>query len=765
MTQKFDLWQFMSFPTDRHTVWSSGETFYWERSNDAHGFLCKNRNAEELFLGDDGWVWRGLDTSPNQFEAYATWTDDSRRVWGHPWVPRYVQVGQEFETSSYTLFFDKRSGNAMTPTMIGNPNVDHNGGYQPIYFVKVVEHYDTFSTEGGKPFSDVILIEVSTFDHQPFERFWFAKDWGMIQWQSLTGNAKNFAIEKNNWPQAVFARDHIITQPAIPHLYKGEVFDVPEERTKEQMTGRYTLTAKAGNRVRVRDTASTSGNVLFTLTDQALLTVLSNENKDFLIKNGGYYWLAFIDVTDTTDQVKYVAIGRTEEPAWIELTYIEPDPDEPDPDDWVEGDIPPITVGMDTDTRVKFGNFVNAVTDAMAFYDIMTDEQQILAKVALDAIADWVRNSEDPIVAPPGGKPSEGQSSIGFVIDRTELGKVNDHDLKTFLVQLNPKVLTIINDTDLVKWVLETLPDCVVFARYIWLSREDEPHILADYHDQWHLLLQVLENNGVPKNVPNLYVTLVNEPSMFYRNTTNRIPTPEVLRWDINLTQYLESKGYHHVTQMGGGKNIIPEVIANGEYDEWIRFMATRPVAAHFYTWGPLPLSDRADSPANIFDAEKARPENWPTELDTAHQFGIFIGEHLQRQAEKILGHRLTIFVLEGPQSDNIEWMQETRLTFDGRTMTAKEWFKENGWSSSPHGDSRGFDHWGGYAKSMLNMTVSQMRYLGLVWVAAHYADLGGYGGITLFMLSENPEWILNGYALWQDLKFREALVKEKISW
>ena len=66
---KIEMWQHIAMPLDRHTLNNAGETFYWERSGDAHGFLCKNSNAEEFFLGDDGWVWRGLDTSPNQFEA------------------------------------------------------------------------------------------------------------------------------------------------------------------------------------------------------------------------------------------------------------------------------------------------------------------------------------------------------------------------------------------------------------------------------------------------------------------------------------------------------------------------------------------------------------------------------------------------------------------------------------------------------------------------------------------------------------------------
>ena len=768
---KYDLWSYMTMPLNRHTLNSAGETFYFELDNPAHGFLCKNRNAEELFLGEDGWIWRGLDTSPNQFEAYATWTNSSRQVWGHPWIPRFVTVGQEFTIHNYTLFFMKSSGNAMTPTMLGNPNVDHNGGYSPTYRVKVAEYFPTFVTQGGKHFNNVVQIDTFLSDGRPFETFWFAEGYSMIQWQSLTDNKITYAVEANLFPQSAFARDHIITQPAIPHLFKGEVYNVPETRTQDDFDGIYTLSATPNNKPRVRDGATTSANVVTTLTSQTVDKVFSTQDVNKLVFSDGYYWLPFSYATDESDTVYYVAIGKTTEFTWVKLVPFEPDPEapeepDPNPDDWVEGPIPPLTVGLNTQARVDFAAIMDTTAQLLNKYRSMPTDTQDVTVAILKAIADWVRNSDDPVVAPPDGTPTDARSAVGFVIDMTEAGRVNLADLQTYLIQLNPTVLTIINGVDLGIWVRQNLPDCLVNLRFIWTSREDEPHILEDYRNDWRPLLRVLQNAGVPAHDPMLLVSLVNEPSP-YRRDGSFVPTPEFLDWAISLNEYLEGYGYIHGCDLGAGKNIVPEIIANGEMDRWFKWYIDRDRVAkvHLYGWGPLPLVDREDYPENIFDAEKVKIENWPLELDTSRQASIWVWEHAQRRCEQKWGKRIRTIVTEGPQSDNIHWAQEKLLTFNGITMTAKEWFKHNGWSSSPVGDSRGLDHWGNYAKAMLNLTVSQLRFLVLKWWAAHAKVLGGYLGITLFMISLNKEWsVVNGYGLWQDIAFREMLVKDKIT-
>lgn len=741
-----DMWRAMKMAPNRHTMNNRGETFYpYPGKSPYHYFFGKNKNAEEIFLGNDGWVWRGHDTSPNQFEAYATWTDASQNTWGHRWTPRYVNVGDKWDSTAYVLFFDKRSGNAMVPTKIGMPGVDQQGGYLPTYRMEVTSFHDTYRTDAGREFQNVVKIKTSTYDGTPFELFTFAYGWGMVEWQSLMGENvfKTYVTEKNDYPQSALWPDIVIDVPAIPHLFKEEDLDFDFSKLNVDAE----LSSVSGVR-NIRHSAVLNDPVVFKLQPNTSYDVRTVSDLGDLVSNNGYYWLPFVWLEDLDHMVEppvmYVAVTNANTPRldFVSLVQIPETPDEPE--------VPDFGLSLTDEERLLLAKIVESTANSVIF----SGGKKVFYDT-LNMIADWVRNAN------PSEPPDDTneRSRVGLSIDCTS-HKVNLDDVKAYLLRLRPVAVTVINGTDLVKWIRANLPDTIVVARYIWKSREDEPHIMTEHHNDWRPLLDVLRRENVPVNDPMILVDLCNEPSMATRDK-KPIDVREFLRWDISLQEFMIDKGYYPIPAFGIGKNIIAELVPTGAYDEWIDWYAAwdRVVGIHNYYFAHIALADSANYPENLFDANAVRPENWPTELDTAHQFSVWGFEHIQRRCEQRHGKRLRVIITEGPQSDNIGWAQEHRLP-NGRTV--KEQFIANGWGPAD-GNVRGDWNLAPYYKAMLNWSVARYMYTGQSFFWTHANALGGYIANTLFMVTDNPEWVANGYNIWNDEEFKEALVNRRI--
>ena len=132
------------------------------------------RSAEfETLAHDNSFIYRGLDTSPGGRAMYCPWQDSRPFA---AWCPRFMQLGDSFIGSGhYVQRYWKPSG-----TPIGS------GSDPAVNRCELRAHFSNFTTAHGIAFTDVVEVVTKHEDGRDGEMFWFARGFGMVQWQAPT---------------------------------------------------------------------------------------------------------------------------------------------------------------------------------------------------------------------------------------------------------------------------------------------------------------------------------------------------------------------------------------------------------------------------------------------------------------------------------------------------------------------------------------------------------------------------------------------------
>lgn len=124
----------------------------------------------ETLAHDDEYIYRGLDTSPGAGAMYAPWQNGRAFA---TWAQRHMVIGDSFTGKGHFVQrYSKSTGDKLSS---GNGDATNR--------CKLVAHHERFQTQHGLAFDDVIeLAGLDANDNEAGEKFWFARDFGMVQW-------------------------------------------------------------------------------------------------------------------------------------------------------------------------------------------------------------------------------------------------------------------------------------------------------------------------------------------------------------------------------------------------------------------------------------------------------------------------------------------------------------------------------------------------------------------------------------------------------
>lgn len=191
-----------SGPQARHQTQIEGRTFYHTKGSEWHA------EWEELWY-DDGYIYRGTDTSPGNGQYY-TLRDPGQ--YGSKWAPRYWKEGQIFYREPHVTFYDKSS---CQPVL---------GGTQGSY-LRLDNYYKEYTFQSGITLKNVVELSwLLRHDGQPVERYYYAEFYGLVGWRSNTG-AHSYINElhepgtrPDNLREDIPCLD---TSPTVPQFLRG----------------------------------------------------------------------------------------------------------------------------------------------------------------------------------------------------------------------------------------------------------------------------------------------------------------------------------------------------------------------------------------------------------------------------------------------------------------------------------------------------------------------------------------------------------------
>lgn len=163
----------------------------------ARFYQTKNSEWEEMWA-DERFIYRGTDTSPGSGNFY-TLMDGER--YGTAWIPRRMAVGQAYRRS--VMVVSRRKGNCMMNSHLSGRHVtwirlealhktltlpDAEGRPQRGYQLRDVAVFAAYNEEKGRPAA------------QPFERYYYAKDYGLVMWEGILTDHRgiSFLVEAHN---------------------------------------------------------------------------------------------------------------------------------------------------------------------------------------------------------------------------------------------------------------------------------------------------------------------------------------------------------------------------------------------------------------------------------------------------------------------------------------------------------------------------------------------------------------------------------------
>lgn len=141
-------------------------------------------NWEELWYDND-FIWRGTDISPNEDEYYQASEDGT---YGQHWTPRKVSVGT-LHFAKPVVTFRRKSDGALVPGKTP---------YQFPHWIEIRALHPEYTFESGVKLQNVVEIWGYLHDeaaHAPglnFERYWYAKGFGLVGWQDPAKNWRSY---------------------------------------------------------------------------------------------------------------------------------------------------------------------------------------------------------------------------------------------------------------------------------------------------------------------------------------------------------------------------------------------------------------------------------------------------------------------------------------------------------------------------------------------------------------------------------------------
>lgn len=196
----------------RHQTQTEGVRFWHTKGNE---ILAE---WEELW-SDAYYIYRGTDTSPGNREYYTLFENGTK---GSKWSPRYWKIGDVFERNPYVVFSKKsdcqtvRSGSART-------------------WLKFEAYYKSYTFPTGRTLPDVVqLAWLLTPNSEPEERYYYAKDYGLVGWSSQSRGFSSITPEilgpeiPDNRREVIGCLNGALNQPLVftPELDSGPL---PEE--------------------------------------------------------------------------------------------------------------------------------------------------------------------------------------------------------------------------------------------------------------------------------------------------------------------------------------------------------------------------------------------------------------------------------------------------------------------------------------------------------------------------------------------------------
>lgn len=289
-------------------------------SNSQTFFHSKYIDWEELWY-DNEFIWRGTDTSPNSVEVYQI----SRNagilqggLYGHPWIPRYMSIGETYKISPWITFRKQHTGEA----------VPEKPAYQQIFYKKLVAIHKSITFKSGITLSNVMelhgFVDVNGKPAaQPFEKYFYGHKYGLVAWVGTALGESYISYEfdsqepDNQMLQlSWFTPTPKVTTPTPdaskgPNPIGGVTIELGElTHYKAKATGSLT---------NVRSGPSTSYSIVWQLTSEYTDIYVSEANISHMADGD---WLPF-----STDQQTLRGWVRSDV---VTLELVNPDPD-PDP--------------------------------------------------------------------------------------------------------------------------------------------------------------------------------------------------------------------------------------------------------------------------------------------------------------------------------------------------------------------------------------------------------------------------------------------------
>lgn len=152
-----------------------------------NGITYHTKDAEwEQLRFDEDYVWRGVDTSPEEGKFYRLRDSDSDS-WSR-WAPRSMRVGQWFQRKPLVTFYRKSDCVAV-----------QSGVQASWLYCKAYYKSHTFFT--GVQLENVVVLEwYAQKGGQLIERYYYAQGYGLVGWESHDG--RRAAVSELHQPGA-----------------------------------------------------------------------------------------------------------------------------------------------------------------------------------------------------------------------------------------------------------------------------------------------------------------------------------------------------------------------------------------------------------------------------------------------------------------------------------------------------------------------------------------------------------------------------------
>jgi hypothetical protein len=130
-------------------------------------FIVKNENWEELWT-DEGYIWRGFDTSPDN-DRYYIQVEAGRE--GARWANRRMQPGETFKGFGHHVQFFFKS-DCRTSALNSGPDINH---------VTFRAHHES------KTWNNIVVRDVIELMNNHGEHYFFARGLGLVGWDAPWG--------------------------------------------------------------------------------------------------------------------------------------------------------------------------------------------------------------------------------------------------------------------------------------------------------------------------------------------------------------------------------------------------------------------------------------------------------------------------------------------------------------------------------------------------------------------------------------------------